>query len=132
MMSSSIFLKFCAIALVPIALGYGAAPAQTMSMLYDVTVDNTNLTHILRAVMGLYLGMSILWFLGASKPALLGPALISCAVFMYGLAVGRILSLALDGMPHPLLVIYILLELVMGTIAIMLYRRDVINIQSHS
>jgi hypothetical protein len=50
------------------------------------------------------------------------PALVSCAVFMLGLAAGRILSLILDGMPHWLLVVYAALEIVLGLIAITLYR----------
>jgi len=37
-----------------------------------------------------------------------------------GLAAGRILSLAIDGMPHPLLAIYTLLEIVFGVLGLML------------
>lgn len=47
------FLIFCAIGLVPIALGYGAMPGVSMDALFEVAVDSRNLTHILRAVMGL-------------------------------------------------------------------------------
>ena len=50
------FLVFCAVGLVPIALGYGAMPAVTLEFLFGIKVDTTNLTHIMRAVMGLYLG----------------------------------------------------------------------------
>jgi hypothetical protein len=52
------------------------------------------------------------------------PALVSCAVFMLGLAAGRILSLIVDGMPHWLLVVYALLEIVLGLTAIAIYRGD--------
>jgi hypothetical protein len=51
-----------------------------------------------------------------------GPALAGCAVFMLGLAVGRILSFIVDGMPHWLLVVYAALEIVLGLIAVMLYK----------
>ena len=87
------------------------------------SVDNGNLVHILRAVMGLYLGMVLIWVLGATRPALTGAALVCCAVFMLGLAFGRLLSLVLDGMPHWLLVVYALLEIVLGVVAIRLYGR---------
>jgi len=117
------FLAFCAVGLVPIALGYGASPAITLDMLFGITVDTTNLTHIMRAVMGLYLGMVVIWVWGALEANMTGPALVSCAVFMLGLAGGRVLSLILDGMPHWLLVVYAVLEIVLGASAIVLLRQ---------
>ena len=116
------FLIFCAVGLVPIALGYGAKPSVSLDALFGITVDTTNLTHIMRAVMGLYLGMVVFWLWGAFKPSMTGPALAGCAVFMLGLAAGRILSLAIDGMPHWLLIIYAVLEIVLGLIAVALYK----------
>jgi len=116
------FLIFCAVGLVPIALGYGAKPSVSMDLLFGITVDTTNLTHIMRAVMGLYLGMVVLWLWGAFRKSLQGPALVACAVFMLGLAAGRILSFLLDGLPHWLLIVYALLELVLGVIAVILYK----------
>lgn len=116
------FLIFCAVGLVPIALGYGAMPSVTLDALFGIEVDTTNLTHIMRAVMGLYLGMVVFWFYGASKSTMAGPALASCAVFMLGLAAGRILSFLLDGLPHWLLMVYAALEIVLGLIALILFR----------
>ena len=124
-MKTRAFLIFCAVGLVPIALGYGAKPSASLDALFGITVDTTNLTHIMRAVMGLYLGMVVLWSWGAFSPSMTGPALVSCAVFMLGLAAGRLLSLAVDGMPHWLLVTYAILEVVLGAIAIALYRKQV-------
>ena len=77
----------------------------------------------MRAVMGLYLGMVVFWLCGAFRRSMEGPALAACAVFMLGLAAGRILSFVLDGLPHWLLVVYAALEIVLGLIAIILYRR---------
>jgi len=116
------FLVFCAIGLVPIALGYGARPSVSLDALFGITVDTKNLTHIMRAVMGLYFGMVVIWLWGAFSKSMAGSALVSCAVFMLGLAAGRMLSFVLDGMPHWLLVVYAVLEVVLGTIAIALYR----------
>jgi len=116
------FLIFCAVGLVPIALGYGAKPSTSLDLLFGITVDSTNLTHIMRAVMGLYLGMVVIWIWGALKEQMTSPALVSCAVFMLGLAAGRILSLILDGMPHWLLVVYAVLEIVLGLGAIVIYK----------
>jgi hypothetical protein len=115
------FLIFCAVGLVPIALGYGAKPSMSLDMLFGISVDTINLTHIMRAVMGLYFGMVVIWVWGAFKNQMTAPALVSCAIFMLGLAAGRILSFILDGMPHWLLIVYAILEIVLGLIAIVLY-----------
>ena len=121
-MKTRAFLIFCAVGLVPIALGYGAKPSLTLDALFGITVDTTNLTHIMRAVMGLYFGMVVFWLWGAFRSPMAGAALAACAVFMLGLAAGRLLSLILDGLPHWLLVVYAVLEIVLGLIAVMLYR----------
>ena len=117
------FLIFCAVGLVPIALGYGAKPSVTLDALFGINVDTTNLAHIMRAVMGLYLGMVVFWLCGAFRRSMAGPALAACAVFMLGLAAGRMLSFILDGLPHWLLIVYAALEIVLGLTAATLFRR---------
>ena len=121
-MKNRAFLIFCAVGLVPIALGYGAKPSVTLDALFGINVDTTNLTHIMRAVMGLYLGMVVFWLYGAFRRSVAGAALAACAVFMLGLAAGRILSFIVDGMPHWLLIVYAALEIVLGLIAVALCR----------
>ncbi len=123
MINTRNFLIFCAVGLMPIALGYGAKPTSSLDFLFGITVDSTNLAHIMRAVMGLYFGMVVLWLWGAFKKQMTAPALVSCAIFMLGLAAGRILSFILDGMPHWLLVVYAVLEIVLGLMAIVLYMK---------
>jgi hypothetical protein len=118
-----VFLLICAIGLVPIALGYGVAPSVTMDRLFGIGVEGTNLTHVFRAVMGLYLGMVVIWVLGAFRSTLTRPALICCAVFMLGLAFGRALSFLVDGQPHWLLIVYALLEVFFGVLALALLRK---------
>ena len=111
MSKESVFLLVAAVGLTPIALAYGLIPATTVPMLYGVEMDSVNITHIFRAVMGLYLAMVIFWILGAARESLRFAALCSVVVFMGGLALGRILSLLVDGIPAGLLVIYLVLEL---------------------
>ena len=123
-MSTRFFLIFCSVGLVPIALGYGANPSATLGAVFGIGDDTVNLTHIMRAVMGLYLGMVVLWLWGAFSKSMEAAALIACAVFMLGLAAGRILSFVLDGMPHWLLFLYAVLEIVLGVIAMVLFRRS--------
>jgi hypothetical protein len=50
--------------LIPIALSYGIVPNKTLTPMYDISVNNINLTHIMRAVMGLYFGQIIFWLIG--------------------------------------------------------------------
>jgi hypothetical protein len=71
------YLLFSAAGLFPIALSYGVAPAGVLPAVLDVAVEGTDLTHIFRAVMGLYLAMIVLWILGAFRPELTRAALIS-------------------------------------------------------
>ena len=118
------FLLFAAIGLTPIALGYGAIPGVSMQWLFGIDASSVNASHIFRAVMGLYFGLALLWTVGAFNPRLQAAALWSLAVFMLGLAAGRAISLILDGLPHPLLVIYLVLEVIMGVIALMLIRKS--------
>jgi len=72
----------------------------------------------------------VFWLWGAFRKSMEGAALAACAVFMLGLAAGRILSFILDGMPHWLLVVYAVLEIVLGLIAVALYRGR--NSREHS
>jgi len=67
--------------------------------------------------------MIVIWVLGAFRGTLTRPALICCAVFMLGLAFGRILSFLVDGQPHWLLVVYALLEVFFGILALALLRK---------
>ena len=117
-----LFLIIAAIGLTPFALSYGAAPSASLPYLFDFGVDSQNLTHIFRAVMGLYLALMGFWIAGALSSALTVPALWSLVIFMFGLAAGRLLSLLLDGVPHWLLVIYLVLEVVFGWVGLRLLR----------
>ena len=81
-MKTRAFLIFCSVGLVPIALGYGAKPSVTLNALFGINVDTINLTHIMRAVMGLYFGMVVLWLWGAFRSSMTVPALVACAVYV--------------------------------------------------
>jgi hypothetical protein len=117
-----LFLIITAIGLTPIALSYGAVPSASLSYLFGFSVESLNLTHIFRAVMGLYLALVVFWIAGALSSSLTIPALWSLVVFMFGLAAGRVLSLLLDGVPHWLLIVYLVLELAFGLVGLRLLR----------
>jgi hypothetical protein len=119
-----IFLLIAAIGLTPIAFSYGFMPTKSLHYLFDVSVSDTNSIHIFRAVMGLYLALVLFWIIGAFKVQVRQAALYSLIVFMLGLAAGRILSLVVDGIPHWLLVVYLVLELVFGVLGILFIKKS--------
>ena len=117
-------LIIAGVGLIPIALGYGFMPEKTLTPLYGFDTDNVNLKHIMRAVMGLYFGQIIFWFLGAYRAKLRMPAMYCLVVFMLGLAAGRVLSLIADGAAHWLLIVYLVLELTIGIIGASFIRKE--------
>ena len=119
-----IFLLIAAMGLLPIALSYGLIPQKSLSYLFDISVSDPNGAHIFRAVMGLYLALVSFWIIGALKVQVRQAALYSLIVFMLGLAAGRVLSLIIDGIPHWLLVVYLVLELVFGVVGILIIKKS--------
>ncbi len=109
-----LYLLVSAAGLTAVALSYGVAPATILPQLLDITVEGTDLTHVFRAIMGLYLGMIALWVLGAFRPSLTRVAVIAEIAFMSGLAVGRALSIIVDGMPSIALLGYTGVEIAMA------------------
>lgn len=118
-----VFLLVTAVGLTPIALSYGLMPQESLGALFDITISNTNGIHVFRAIMGLYLGLISFWIIGAFKVHLRQPALYSLIVFMLGLAAGRTLSFLVDGAPHWLLSVYMVLELALGIVGLLLVKK---------
>jgi hypothetical protein len=104
-------------------LSYGVAPAAVLPKVLDLSIEGTDLTHILRAVMGLYLGMIVLWVLGAFQPTLTRAAVIAEVFFMLGLAFGRVVSIIVDGVPSLLLIGYTVVEIMMGLWGILVLKK---------
>ena len=105
-----LLLLAMSIGLAPIALSYGSVPEKSLPWLFGIDASGVNTRQIFRAIMGLYFAFIGLWVAGALRPALRLPALWSLFVFTLGLAMGRLLSLAIDGWPHPILFAYMLAE----------------------
>lgn len=114
------YLLISATLLSIVALGYGVAPGFVLPRVLGIPISATdptstqNLLPVFRAMMGLYLGMSSFWFVGVCRSHLARPAIISEVFFMSGLGLGRLLSVAVDGWPCPLLIIGMVLELLLA------------------
>jgi len=103
-------------------LSYGLAPAVVLPKVFDLIVEGTDQSHILRAYMGLYLGMIVLWVMGAFRANFTRAAVISEIAFMFGLAGGRVLSFIVDGLPSVLLIVYTVAEIGLGSWGILILR----------
>ena len=110
----NLHLIISSVIVIPVACVYGLFPKTILPQLLDFSVETTDLTNVFRAIMGLYLAFAVLWILGTVKPNYWKAATISQILFMLGLALGRILSVFLDGIPSPVFYYGILGELILG------------------
>ncbi len=121
-----LYLLVSAAGLTAVALSYGVAPATVLPKLLDITVEGTDLTHVFRAIMGLYLGMIVLWVLGAFRPSLTRAAVMAEIAFMGGLAAGRVLSIVVDGMPSVALLGYTGVEIALAAWGMLVLKKGFI------
>lgn len=102
--AQGLFLLVMSLGLLPVALSYGAMPEHSLPLVYGVSDPDLPTRHVFRAIMGLYLGMICFWLAGALRSHLRTAALWTVFVFVTGIALGRGLSVVLDGWPQLLLV----------------------------
>jgi hypothetical protein len=114
------FVTVCVIALL-----YGISP-QWFFDTFLVTSQKLSIdqSHILRAVMMLYVARGLFWLYCAFSDRYRDAGIIVIAVFCGGLVAGRILSVIVDGIPSPILILYIFMELSLVPVCIWLMRRD--------
>ncbi|TXD62445.1 DUF4345 domain-containing protein [Polaribacter sp. IC066] len=80
---------------VPISFFYGFNPGSQ----FDIHLETIDEHNFFKAIMGLYLGFSILWILRVFKSKYLKTAIITNIIFMLGLGLGRTLGFFMDGNP---------------------------------
>lgn len=117
------FLIFASFTVLIIALLYGLYPKWFSKIFLDMPEIATDFSHILRAVMGLYISFSLFWFLSAFSDKSRDFALLTTIIFAGGLVTGRLISLFIDGIPSPLLVLYFVMELILVPVACWVYMR---------
>jgi hypothetical protein len=119
-----LFLLVCAAVLVPVALSYGVDPAVILPKFMNITVEGVDQTHILRALMCLYLGMSLFCAIAAFTPEWRHVAVIWAVFFALSLVAGRILSIVVDGPPSRIFYLYLAVELGLGIWGLAVLRRE--------
>lgn len=108
-----------------IALLYGVSPQWFFeTFLIDSQSPSIDQSHILRAVMMLYIALGLFWLYSAFSDKYRDAGIVVLAIFCGGLVSGRILSVIVDGTPSPLLILYIFMELSLVPVCIWLLRRD--------
>jgi hypothetical protein len=112
--NKNLHLILSVIIIVPIALVYGTSPQKILPQLFDISVTGKDLPNVFRAIMGLYLAMSIFWIIGISRPKFWSAATMANIVFMGGLASGRLVSILIDGMPSVYFLAGFVLELLLA------------------
>ena len=114
------FVTICVIALL-----YGISPQWFFeTFLVNSQDPSIDQSHILRAVMMLYMALGLFWLYCAFSDKYRDAGIIVLSVFCGGLVAGRILSVIIDGMPSPILILYIFMELSLVPVCIWILRRD--------
>ena len=114
------FLTICVIALL-----YGVSPQWFFAtFLVNSQEPSIDQSHVLRAVMMLYMALGIFWLYCSFSDRYRDSGIIVLAVFCGGLVTGRILSVIVDGIPSPILILYIFMELSLIPVCIWLLKRD--------
>jgi hypothetical protein len=106
-----------------IALLYGISPSWFASSFLGLSDLSSDIAHIFRAIMCLYLALAGFWLFAAFSDVHRNSAVLTTIVFSAGLVTGRLLSFLIDGQPAPLLIFYAAIELLLVPIAVWVYTR---------
>lgn len=109
------------IVVIPIGIIYGSS---MISQFLNIQVETIDLANQMKAIMFLYLGMSLIWLLGIFKNDYWQFATQLNAIFMLSLATGRMISMIFDGWPTFGYVFGICAELLLGSIALVQLNRN--------
>jgi hypothetical protein len=116
------FLLSTALGLAAIGLGYGIQP-NLYPQFFNIKLNSTELMHIFRGINGLYIGLSVFWIVAVFKSHLKQGALLSVIAVMSGLILGRVSSIIVDGTPHILLQVFLVIEIITLVQGIFIYKK---------
>jgi len=107
---SNLHLTISILIVVTVAFVYGFKP----DLWFDVKLKTIDEVNIYKAIMGIYIAFSSLWFVGIIREKFWQMATISNFLFMLGLAFGRMISLLFDGIPSTIFLLGTIGELALG------------------
>lgn len=105
-----------------IALLYGVSPQWFAITFLRMAELDSDLAHIFRAVMCLYIALGLFWFFSAFSDKYRNTAVLTTIIFAAGLVIGRIISFFADGQPSAILVLYMFMEFTLVPIAYWIFR----------
>ncbi len=127
----TVVLRSAAVGVGAIGLGYLGLPGVVLGI-YGVALQSVSEAAIVRSAYGgVFVAFAVLFELGARHRAYQRPALVALTVFMSGFALGRIVSLAVDGVPHPILVAILFVEIASASAAARLLARELTPAQTN-
>jgi hypothetical protein len=106
---------------VPTAIIYGSP--SILPKYLNIQVITVDFSNMLKAIMCLYLGISIVWILGIWKTQYWKIATQLNILFMLTLAIGRVLSMSMDGFPTGGYIFGIIVEFVLGFYSIFQFKK---------
>jgi hypothetical protein len=106
---------------VPTAIIYGSP--SILPEYLNIQVNTVDFSNMLKAIMCLYLGISLVWILGIWKTEYWKIATQLNILFMLSLAIGRALSMLMDGFPTGGYIFGIIAELVLGFYSIFQFKK---------
>ncbi|MET2986021.1 DUF4345 domain-containing protein [Aureibaculum conchae] len=118
--TNKIHLIISVLIVIPVAIVYGFQP----DLVFDIRFNSIDEFNFSKAIMGLYLGFSVLWILGIFKSSFFKAAIITNIVFMLGLGFGRALSIFLDGNPSSIYIFGLIAELFLGFYGVWVLRNS--------
>ena len=110
----NLHLLISAILILVIGVTYGFAPELIVPALASVKTGSPDISNAFKAIMGLYLGMATVWVWGIVRPQFWYAATVINILFTLGLAFGRLISLAIDGIPSGGMLGGLILESLVG------------------
>ena len=100
--------------IVPVAIVYGLMPNGIPGEILKFQLWTEDLAGVFRAIMGLYIAMSVFWIIGIIRSRFWIAATLSNILFMIGLALGRIASIVLDGIPSTIFLSGLIVEIILA------------------
>ena len=118
------FLIFAFFVVSIIGMLYGIDPQWFVSTFLGLSHVDANIAHILRAVMCLYIALGLFWLYAAFSDIYRNTAILTTIIFSGGLVTGRIISFFSEGLPAPLLILYIFMEFSLVPIAYWIFKLE--------
>ncbi len=121
---TQVFLWSCGVAFVLIGANTFLDPLRAMAPL-ELNVNTVSALNELRATYGgMQIGIGLFLMAGARWAVLTRPVLLAQALMLGGLAAGRLVGMALDGLPNGFVQGLLVLETAITVLSVALYQRQ--------